>query len=71
VLNKVFEQMVQQINKGKYVVGGSWPKFSEEWYWDMLVTTPFRSVFEDEPNSRQPLIATITKNLSPNPTRAM
>lgn len=60
VLDQVFQNMVQQINKGKYVVGGSFPKFSEEWYWDMLLTQPFRSIYEDEPNSRQPLIATIT-----------
>lgn len=51
-------------------MGERWPKFSEEWYWEALVDAkPFRSVYEEQTNSRQPLISKLqsSKNLSQTP----
>lgn len=52
---------------GTHSVGQRFPKYSEEWYWELLVDQkPFRSVFE-QPDSTQPLILKRTINLSQTP----
>lgn len=67
-LRRVMEKLASAARAGKYSPGKLWQKYSEEWYWDMLLNkVPFRSIYEDEPGSRQPLIYGRERNLSQTP----
>lgn len=66
-LNEVFHTVGKMLQQGSYKQGTTWPKYSEEWYWEeLLAVKPFRSVYADE-GLRQPLIDSITINLSQTP----
>lgn len=68
LFHRVANKLAADARAGTYVPGKRWKKYSEEWYWDMLLNkVPFRSIYADEPGSRQPLIYTRSKNLSQTP----
>ena len=52
--------------RGTYSVGQRWPQFSEEWE-QLVAEKPFRSVYEEQPHSRQPLFSKRPQNLSQTP----
>ncbi len=62
------EHVEQTAPSENYQQGQAWQKYSEEWYWDQLLgQVPFRSIYAEEVNSRQPLIGRCDKNLSQTP----
>jgi hypothetical protein len=67
IFNEVFHTVGKMLVKCSYKQGTTWPKYSEEWYWEeLLAVKPFRSVYADE-GLQQPLIDSITINLSQTP----
>jgi hypothetical protein len=55
-LNEVFHTVGKMLQQGSYKQGTTWPKYSEEWYWEeLLAVKHFRSVYADE-GLRQPLV---------------